>query len=292
MTTGSVSLVVGADGQIGRALFDALAAGGAEVLGTSRRPSQPGRIYLDLAAGPEEWLLSASVATAYLCAAVTSLQTCREDPSGSARVNVRNTVEVARALIAGGAFVVFLSTNLVFDGSVAFRGAQDPACPQTEYGRQKAAAERQLLALGDHAAVLRLTKVFAPRMPLLSGWRAALARGETIHPFSDLVLAPVPLPLVVHTLTRIASLRRPGIFQLSGSRDVTYAEAACHLAHRLGVDADLVQAVPSKQAGTILEALPAHTTLDTTRLRSELGLESPDVWQAIEYAAGLSSLAG
>jgi dTDP-4-dehydrorhamnose reductase len=288
MTSGTLSLVVGADGQLGRALFDALAGGGAEVMGTSRRrPPRPGRIYLDLAAGPQQRALPASIATAYLCAAVTSLAACRQDPSGSRQVNVQRTVEVARMLAGGGAFVVFLSTNLVYDGSVAFRSAQDPTCPRTEYGRQKADAERHLLALGDHAAVVRLTKVLSGQMPLFSRWRSALGKGETIQPFSDLVMAPVSLPFAVYALTQIASLRRPGIFQISGNRDVSYAEAARHLAGRLGASPELVQPVPSQQAGTTLEALPAHTTLEMSRLRSELALEPPDVWQTIEYAAGL-----
>jgi len=290
MTTGNTSLVVGADGQIGRALLAELAAGGDHVIGTSRRdPPQPGRIYLNLAAEPAEWKLPASVATAYLCAAVTSQQACRQDPSGSRRVNVERTVELARMLIAEGALVVFLSTNLVYDGSVAFRRAEDPPCPLTEYGRQKAEVERQLLAYGDRAAVVRLTKVFSQPTALLAGWRAALEKGDTIRPFSDMVMAPVPLPFVVRALAQIGRVRRSRMFQISGNRDVTYAEAARYLAGRLGVDPKLVQPVQSIHASSTLDPLPAHTTLDTSRLRAELRLEPPDVWQAIDYAVGLRS---
>jgi hypothetical protein len=54
-------------------------------------------------------------------------------------------------------------TNLVFDGSVPCRNAHDAACPVTEYGRQKAEAEKQLLALGNMAAVVRVHEGHGPR---------------------------------------------------------------------------------------------------------------------------------
>jgi dTDP-4-dehydrorhamnose reductase len=282
-----ISLVVGADGLIGRALIGALAACGAEVIGTSRRrPPPPGRTYLDLADDPEGWTLPGPTETAYLCAAVTSQDLCVRDPAASLRVNVCRTVALARQLVASGGFVLFLSTNLVYDGSVPHRRSDDPVCPTTEYGRQKAEAERRLLAIGDGVAVVRLTKVLAAETPVLAKWRIALRSGESIHPFSDMVMAPVSPAFVVDALVRIARSRSPGIFQISSARDVTYAQAAERLAALLGASPDLVRPVEAVHAGISPEAIPAHTTLDTTPLRDDFGLAAPDVWEAIDLAVG------
>jgi dTDP-4-dehydrorhamnose reductase len=285
MSSPSESLVIGADGQIGRAILAALAAHGETALGTVLQgPAAAGHCVLDLASDPQDWPLPRRVSTAYLCAAVTSLDACRRDPEGTALVNVQRTVAMARRLVERGAFVVFLSSNQVYDGAVPFRRQSDPPCPRTEYGRQKAEAERQLLALGSSAAVVRLTKVLTPAAPLLAAWRRALRAGEIIHPFSDMVMAPLSLPFTVAALEKVAAARKPGIYQLSADRDVSYAEAARRLAAGLPAAAALVEPIESRQAGVPAEAVSPHTTLDMTRAQSELGLPPPSVWDALDAA--------
>jgi dTDP-4-dehydrorhamnose reductase len=282
------TLVVGVDGQIGKALWSRLAISGAAAWGTSRRPcSAAGVLPLDLADEPRSWHLPRDVETAYLCAAVASLAACRASPAESALVNVERTAALGQRLVEAGAFVVFLSTNLVFDGSLPFRSPRDDVSPATEYGRQKAEAERRLLALGNAVAVVRLTKVLGPATPFLAQWRADLARAEPIRPFSDVVMAPLPLGFVGESLARLAGARRPGLFQLSADRDVTYAQAARRMARRLGADPQLVRAIGCEESDVVLESNPRHTTLDTTRWQSELGAAPPSPWQSIDEAAGL-----
>lgn len=283
------SLVVGADGLIGRALVDHLAHVGEERIGTTRRPDtiSDGRIFLDLSEEISEWRPPRQVSVVYLCAAVTALKRCRMDPAASGIVNIYNTVALAKLLIARKTFVVAPSTNLVFDGSVPFRKADDPLCPTTEYGRQKAEAHRQLLDLGVRISIVRLSKVIGPNMPLITGWIQALKNNEAIHPVSNMVIAPVALSFAVQVLHRVAERRMCGIIQVSPEEDVTYEQIARHIARRIGADSELVQAIRWEEAGLDLEAVPSHTTLDTTRLRTELGIEPYDVWSVIDSVFGL-----
>ena len=279
-----VSLVIGADGLIGRAVSNHLTRAGETVLETTRRldTTSERRFFLDLTEDVSNWRPPCQVSVAHFCAAVTSLERCRKEPVQSARVNVHNTVALAKTLVASRTFVIFPSTNLVYDGSIPFRKTDDLVCPRTEYGRQKAEAERQLLTLGDLISVVRFTKVLGPNMSLLKGWIQALQNGETIHPFSDMVMAPVPLLFAVDVLRRVAEARLPGIVQVSGERDVTYEQVARHIVQRLGASPDLVLRSTSAEAGLQLEAIPTYTTLDTTRLRTEFGIEPPDVWSTID----------
>ncbi len=285
-------LVVGADGMIGGVLAAALRGSGADVVGTALQPHGPTAdcLRLDLTEPREAWPIPEQVATAYLLAAIPSLEACRRDPQGSSLINVERTLAIARLLVERGARIVFPSTNLVFDGEAPGRRAEDPVAPRTEYGRQKAEAERQLLALGDRVTIVRLTKVVAPAMPLLSRWRQALLQGETIRPFTDMVMAPIPLSFTVTVLRAAGTMALPGILQVSADRDMTYAEAAAHVAGWLGVPERLIQPMASSAAGLDLEAVPRHTTLDTSRLGQTLGLQPPDVWTALAYAAGEGSL--
>ncbi|MGD1118521.1 MAG: sugar nucleotide-binding protein [Dehalococcoidales bacterium] len=284
-----VSLIVGADGLIGRALADYLMSGGESIVETTRRidAMSKNRVFLDLNEDTANWQPPDHISVAYLCASVTSLEKCRKEPAATARVNVHQTVALTKKLAQTGAFVIFLSTNLVYDGSVPRRKADDAVCPVTEYGRQKAEAERQLLTLGNPASVVRFTKVLDPNMALAKDWLKKLRNHEVIHPYSDMVIAPIPVSFSVEVLHHIAKARSPGIFQVSGDKDVTYAEVARHIAHRIGASPDLVQPIESKNGGVQLETVPRHTTLDTTRLRKEFGIKPPDVWLTIDTVFSL-----
>ncbi len=277
-------LVIGADGLIGNALSEGLRCSGKIVLETSRRREtlSDNRVFLDL----EEDILSLGlpekVSVAFLCVAFNSLDYCRREPVKTARMNVDNTVKLAEKLVKAGTFVVFLSTNLVYDGTIPFSKADAPVFPQTEHGRQKVEAERQLLNLGNLTAVLRLTKILGPDMHLFQEWILALQNKKAIHPFSDKMVSPLPLSFAVEVFCRMAEKRIPGTVQVSGDRDVTYAEVAYRVAQRMGVNRNLVQPILARESELFLEHLPQHTTLDTTRLVQELGMKAPEVWSTVD----------
>jgi len=275
-----VNLVVGSDGVIGAALSRRLQYLAKPVLGTTRRRDAVSQscLYLDLAGQVDDWRCPEPVAVAFLCAGVTGLEACRNDPAASARVNVNGISTLAGNLAASGAFVIYLSTNQVFDGSTAAQRPDAPHSPVTEYGRQKAAAESRLFALGDQVCVVRLSKIISPDTPLFNRWIEALKGGQIIHPFSDMVMAPVPLSFSVDVLQRIGERQLPGVIQVSGGEDITYEEAAFHIARRLGASRHLVRPVHSSEA----VPFPSHTTLDTARLREELGMEPPGIQAAID----------
>jgi dTDP-4-dehydrorhamnose reductase len=282
------SLVIGAEGSIGGTLLTRLTREGVDVQGTCRAKFPPaGCLHLELTDEPRLWLLPDSIGTAYLCAGISPQEACRQDPYGTRLVNVLRTVELAKRLAANGTFVVFLSSSLVFDGSTAYCGPLCSVSPKTEYGRQKAEAEREILSL-PRAAVVRLAKVLAPHWPLGRKWQEALRAGQAIHPFSDMVMAPVSIDFAVDVLAKIGCARRAGIYQVSADRDVAYVEAAARLAGRLGASPSQLQPTTAASAGILPESTPCHTTLDAGRLRAEFGLEPPGVWEAIDCAFGFT----
>jgi dTDP-4-dehydrorhamnose reductase len=281
--TAAWELVVGADGRIGGGLLRELRSLGRPALGTTRRRdgARTGHVLLDLARPADGWELP-EASVAYLCAAMTGLEACRRDPVRSALVNVEATVRLAERLARRGAFVIFLSSNQVFDGTRPQRRPEESSCPTTAYGRQKAEAERRILELGPRAAVVRLTKLLGPNDSLLTGWVASLLRGEEVRPFSDLRMAPVPLGYAVAVLREVGRRRRAGLLQVSGNRDVTYAEAALLGTGVLGVAERLVRPLPSPASALGGEPPPRHTTLATDGLWEACGVEVPEVESTIE----------
>jgi dTDP-4-dehydrorhamnose reductase len=280
-------LLVGGDSEIGAATFQHLKASGVAAAATTRRPERAGgdRPLLDLAADLEAWEPPPQTSAACIFAAAARLAECASDPAGSAHINVLQTLTLVERLTARNIYVLFLSTNQVFDGSVAHVRADAPVSPVSEYGRQKARAEAALgeqLVGGAPIGILRLAKVVSANMPLLHGWVRALAAGEPIRAFHDMPMAPVPTELVTAAIGALLESRAAGVFQLTGPQDVTYADVARRLARELGADPALVGAVGAIEAGLPEGATPRHTTLDSSAMRDRFGIVAPGPWDVLD----------
>jgi dTDP-4-dehydrorhamnose reductase len=265
-------------------------AQGAAVAATTRRSEHVAadRPFLDLAAPLDSWAPPPGTQAVCLCAAIARLSACADDPEGSAHINVAQTLALVQKLLARGIAVLFLSTNQVFDGRTPHERAEAPHSPVSEYGRQKARAEAALLRQmesGAPFAILRLAKVVSDTMPLIGGWIKDLAAAKPIRVFNDLALAPTPTGLVCTAIAALLQDRARGVFQLTGPRDVTYADIGGFLAAYLGADQKLVDQTSARAAGLPEGATPLHTTLDSSLLRVHYGLEAPDVWDVVERVA-------
>jgi dTDP-4-dehydrorhamnose reductase len=279
-------LLIGGDSEIGAATYETLKAQGRPVSATTRRPDRvdTDRPFLDLAAPLEDWEPPPQTRAACIFAAIARLVTCAADPVGSAHINVTQTVALIERLIEQGIPVLFLSTNQVFDGNTPNVPADAPVSPISAYGRQKARAEAALrphMDSGRPVAILRLAKVVSPQMSLVQDWIRALMAGQPIRAFHDMNMAPVPIELVIAAITSLLQHNACGIFQLTGPRDVTYAEVARFIAAYLGVDSALVEEISALDAGLPEGATPRQTTLDSSLL-GEHGFQVPDVWRVIE----------
>ncbi len=275
-------LIVGTEGLLGGTLLKLGRQRGLNLLGTMIEPdgNSPQILRLNLAQELEDWSPPAVCRAAILCAAITNLDACRRDPVGTRQINVTQTLRLTEKLLAAGVFVVFISSNLVFDGTRPQRGPDEATCPKTEYGRQKAAVEAAYAAFGDRVAIVRLTKVANPRWALVQGWMQTARSGKPVEAFGDFVCAPIPLDVTASGLLKVAEEERSGVWQFSADSDVSYADIARHIVRRMNRDESLVRIVSSQSAA--LEHSPAHTTLDATRARRELGLVFPEPLRVIE----------
>ncbi len=280
-------LVVGGDGLIGSGVVDWLTARGERVYATTRRPANvgPTHLFLDLKQDVDDWEPPEPVETVFICAGATRMQDCEERPDETALVNVVNPGIIAAKLIARGAFIVGLSSNAVFDGTVGYRKVGDAHSPLTQYGRQQGASEKGLLALGSNAAVVRFAKVLSPTLPVFGGWLQSLAAGNPIRPLIDLTMAPLPRPLIVELIGRVGLARRTGMFQASGAADVPYSEAGRILVEQIGLPATLCQPATAKELGIHLLPSLRHTTLDMTESREVFGIEPPSIEEAMGFLA-------
>jgi dTDP-4-dehydrorhamnose reductase len=114
-------------------------------------------------------------------------------------------------------------------------------------------------------------------MALLCGWIAELSGGRPIRAFHDMMMAPTPVALVAEAIDKLLTTPTPGIFQLSGPRDVDYGAVGRYLARRIGADQELVETVSAYSAGLPIGSTARNTTLDSSALAQRFEIVVPDV---------------
>lgn len=272
------NLIVGADGFLGNGLLSRFEYRAERYKGTSRRGYG---IPLDLRENPRDWVIPDDIKVAYLMAAETNQAKCAESPKTS-HVNTWGTARLARKLVERGVFVVFPSTNLVFDGSTPHVRVTAPRAPITAYGVQKANCETELMDLPPTSfAILRLSKVLAPTSSPIRRWLRLMALEQTVRPFWDAVCSPVPLSRAIDALAWLGDHRLPGIYQLSATHDISYVQLAREAAAREGLNDGLIVPTSSVDAGYTGEAFPKNTTMDVSLLRLLTDIGAPDPFDCL-----------
>jgi dTDP-4-dehydrorhamnose reductase len=151
MTRDASILIIGKEGQVARALRDALPAMGLAA-------EAAGRPEIDLLK-PEtaaNAVLAARPTLVVLAAAYTAVDQAEDDPQAAWTVNATAPGVVARAAAEAGAPIIHFSTDYVFDGTKRTPYAEDDApAPLGVYGKTKLAGERAVAEANPHHLILR-----------------------------------------------------------------------------------------------------------------------------------------
>jgi dTDP-4-dehydrorhamnose reductase len=280
------TLVIGGTGLIGAALVKQLALSGQLVVATSRR-AQASTLFLafDLVSCPLEAMSRVDADVVFICAGITAMRACEADPFCTAWVNVEQSTRLARYWIERGAFVIFLSSNTVFSCREQRSDETSPLAPVTQYGAQKAQAELAMQAIegaSTRLAIARLSKVVSRQQGMAAEFIEALRTSSTCRAFSDLNMSPTSIDYVVSGLLHIAGSRTPGVFHLSGSAELSYADFAAALAVRLGVEPAKVEAISSSDAGVKILFRPRFPALGMSRTTRVLNLLPEPIEQVLD----------
>jgi dTDP-4-dehydrorhamnose reductase len=94
-------------------------------------------------------------------AALSDTGMCERNPDRSFQVNVKGSINVARACSVSESKLVYLSSDQVYNGTTgAGPYSEAMAVPNTVYGNHKMEAENRILEITPRAVVLRLTWLF------------------------------------------------------------------------------------------------------------------------------------
>jgi dTDP-4-dehydrorhamnose reductase len=157
---------------------------------------------------------------------------------------VQATRAIAAAAAACGAWLVHLSTDIVFDGEQAPYGEDAPAAPLNDYGRAKAEAERAVRDGGRRHSIVR-TSLIVPEEGESELLRS-LRQPEPAQGFVDELRCPIADTDLARQIWELAALpegERGGAWHLAGPEVISRFALALLVATRHGIPAG--QVVPA-----------------------------------------------
>ena len=238
-------LIIGADSKVGSTLALNWATKNIEFHGTSRRNTpESENIFFDLSD-----FESSSLKKVYdkivLCAAITDMNYCENNPEKSYSINV-DAVKKILDFFCDSKQIILLSSSQVFDGSKPFRQPHDKKDPINEYGKQKSAMEDIALAY-DNATILRLSKIVDQNDELFLKWKKDLLSEKEIYAFHDYSISATSIRKVISKINTLLDEELFGIFHCEGKNDQPYYEFAKDLAVSLNRPASLVKKISYKE---------------------------------------------
>lgn len=271
-------LVIGGDGLIGSYLQSFFLRPDIQLYSTSRnKNTRSGTVFLDLGPKKNDSVLDIEPDVVFFCAAMTNMEACENRPEESWRINVDNTVQLASNLMDNGSFVVFLSSNTVFNGASPFFQEDAIPCPVNTYGRQKAETEKRILSYRSkkdgRGCVVRMSKVLSPVSGIAAEFLKKLKKGEPFQAFQDLKISPVSLGYLAAGLENIARGRHSGIFHLSGVEELSYDAFCRRMALAGKLNQNLVQSISASDIGITPLFNPVYPALGMKNTTKILGIE-------------------
>ncbi|MGH2614073.1 MAG: dTDP-4-dehydrorhamnose reductase [Thermomicrobiales bacterium] len=289
-------LITGASGQLGQFLLPAVSDLGATAIALGRQPGAGIDVAADLADREETLRALGDVTPDVIihAAACTDVDGIERDPARGEASNARATRNIVEAAREVGAYLVAVSTDMVFPGDGGAPYEEDaPTSPISEYGRSKLAAERAVLE-GDPAfAVARTAWLYGgagkhfPRTVL-----AVLRDRGHIDVVDDEFGGPTFAADLALALAQLAAARGSGIFHLVNEGRASRFALARHMATLAGFDPEQVRPV-STAAFLEQYPLPARRPPDSTlhnRRAAALGITLRGWREALEaYAPVLAA---
>ena len=204
-------------------------------------------------------------------AAMADVGTCEREQDTATAVNVGATSEIVKLCLSGGARLLFVSTEYVFDGQQGFYREDDTPNPTTHYGRTKREAEREVAALGPYGASLRTSIVYGwpalGRRNFVPSLIDRLRGGEPYRAGAEVMRSPVYVEQLVDGIARLVEAFHSGIHHLAGQDWVSMYDFALVAAREFGLDTGLV--LPAEGATDN----PDRLGLDCEQTVRRLGLE-------------------
>jgi dTDP-4-dehydrorhamnose reductase len=169
------------------------------------------------------------------CAAISKSPVCQQNPALAHQTNVTLTQHLAQ--LSESIPFLFLSSDLVFDGTQGDYRESDQPNPLSIYGETKALAEELVLRNPNHTVIR--TSLNGGQSPtgdrgFNEELRRVLRNGQTMNLFTDEYRSPMAAKVTARALWELLAVKASGIFHIAGAEKLSRYDIGRVLTERWG----------------------------------------------------------
>jgi dTDP-4-dehydrorhamnose reductase len=269
--------ITGGSGLMGSKVAEIALASGNEVFcGYARNEPEYGKgIKFDLLdqTGIEDLVKKIAPDVIIHSAALTDVDRCECDKELAYKINVDGTRAVASAAEKAGSFLVYVSTDYVFDGNRGMYREEDKTNPISYYGYTKLLGEQFCSGCIARTSVIFGSRPARGKINFALWLLSSLKSGRQVRVVTDQFITPTLNNNLAKMVLEVADKRLVGIYNLAGATRLSRYDFALELAKEFDLDPSLI--LPSKMDELKWAAKrPMDSSLDTSKAKREL-MEKP-----------------
>ena len=220
--------IIGKDGFIGQALFNFLSEiDSYEVIGTTIDT-------LDITDSDSvaNFLKNEHCDVIILLAGSKDVKKLEANPDFGYKINVKPVNDFVKNITTER--FLYMSSDYVFDGNKGNYEISDMVCPDTIYGKNKAAAENIIQKSGINYGIIRTAGVLGAKSVFLSWLTDSLKTEKSVEMFANSYFTPTCLTFLCEAIEKIINDSSNGIYHAVQEKKLNRYELGCMVKSILG----------------------------------------------------------
>ena len=218
-------------------------------------------------------------------AALTDVDKCEMEKELAWKTNVEATTNLVRLCKEHDVYLVYVSTDYVFDGEKGRYKEMDDPAPINHYGLTKLKGEEAVQALNKYC-IARGSVIYgstpATGKTNFALWLLdKLRKKEEVKIITDQWNSPTLNVSMAEMILQILEKRVNGIFHLAGATRLSRYEFAEHLAETFNLDPKYIKPVQSEHIKWIAQR-PKDSSLDVNKAKRTLAIKPLEIREALE----------
>jgi len=218
-------------------------------------------------------------------AALTDVDLCEREKELAMKVNYDVTARLASLAKEHNAFMVYVSTDYVFDGTKGLYTEDDKPNPINHYGYSKLKGEEVTERIAEQSCIARASVIYGSR-PSAGKVNSALwlieklRRRERVNVLVDQHISPTLSSDLAEMLNEVIQRGLTGIYHLSDATRVSRYEFAQRLCDVFGLDSSLLNSARMKDMNWTARR-PMDSSLDVSKAMRTLNAKPLNIGDAL-----------
>jgi len=215
--------------------------------------------------------------------AMTGVDLCEKEKTSASEINTKATEIIAKECSKLNSFLVYVSTDYVFDGNFGMYKEDDVANPLGFYGKSKLEGEKAVQNFSTNWCIARTSTPFGlhPTKKSFPMWVIEnLQKQKQIDVLIDQFTSPTYIPNLSRMLIEISERRITGVIHAAGASKISRYQMASMVSDKLNLDGTLLKQISINKMKWVAQR-PKDSSLDVSRASSILNEKPQKIDQSL-----------